>query len=73
MSLDGERLSPLRVVPDLPAELWGWLTESSFVRPDVVADVRARLLAGERRTALEVAEALIRPRFVRFGGTSLVP
>jgi hypothetical protein len=62
---DGERLSLLREVPDLPPGLWGWLLEPSFVRPAVVAEMRARLLAGERRTALEVAEAVIRPRSVR--------
>jgi hypothetical protein len=72
MYLDGERLSLHREAPDLPVELWRWLTGSSFVRPEVVADVRARLLAGERRTALEVAEAVIRPRCVGIGRKSLV-
>jgi hypothetical protein len=62
---DGERLSVLREVPELPPALWGWLLEPSYVRPEVVADMRARLLAGERRTALEVAEAVIRPRSVQ--------
>jgi hypothetical protein len=65
MVIDGERLSLRPEIPDLPEELWGWLTGSSFVRPEVVAEVRARLLAGERRTPLEVAEAVIRPRCVR--------
>ncbi|MGE3833963.1 MAG: hypothetical protein AB7H43_04165 [Acidimicrobiia bacterium] len=73
MAIDGERLQLCRAVPDLPAELWGWLTGPSFVRPDVVADVRARLLAGERRTPLELAEAVIRPRSVALGPKLLVP
>lgn len=64
MNLDGERSYQLRLVPDLPDDLWGWLLDASFVRPEVVADVRARLLAGERRTALEVAEAVMQPRSV---------
>ena len=69
MYLDGERLSLHREVPELPPEVWGWLLEPSFVRPEVVAEVRARLLAGECWTALEVAEAVMRPRCVR----TLVP
>jgi hypothetical protein len=59
MAADGERSRCRREIPELPPDLWSWLIRPPAVRPDVVADVRARLLAGERRTALEVAEALL--------------
>ncbi len=68
---DGRSRPP---IPQLSAELWCWLIKPSYVRPGVVADVRARLAAGERRSGLEVAEAVLRQGSVPFlVGKSLVP
>jgi hypothetical protein len=59
MNLDGERLTR-HAVPRLPEELWCWLLSRPLVRDEVVADARARLAAGLRPSALELAEAVIR-------------
>ena len=64
MAPDGEGARHGPPIPRLPPELWRWLIKPSYVRPGVVADVRARLLAGERRTGLEVAEAVMRQGFL---------
>jgi hypothetical protein len=63
MAPDGAGGSPHPPIPGLSAELWCWLIKPSYVRPGVVAEVRARLAAGERRSGLEVAEAVMRQGF----------
>ena len=63
MAPDGEGSRSHPPIPGLPIDLWCWLIKPSYVRPGVVADVRARLAAGERRSGLEVAEAVMRQGF----------
>jgi hypothetical protein len=46
-------------VAGMPIEVWTWLRESLAVRPSVVARVRARLDAGDRPTADDVAAAIL--------------
>ena len=46
-------------VPGMSIEVWTWLREPASVRPDAVADARARLDAGDQPTATELAEALL--------------
>jgi hypothetical protein len=46
-------------VTGMSAEIWSWLRESQPVRPRVVAEVRARLDAGERPPAEDVALAIL--------------
>jgi hypothetical protein len=55
------RARPCDVPPvaGMPIEVWTWLRESVSVRPAVVAVARARLEAGKRPTATELAEALL--------------
>jgi hypothetical protein len=61
MAPDGETSTPpaMPAMPPIPPELRRWLRDRSSVRPGVVDDFRARLLAGERRSSLEVADALL--------------
>ena len=46
-------------IPGMPLEMWAWLQESSAVRPDVVARVRAALDEGKRVSADDVALAIL--------------
>ena len=46
-------------VPGMTIEVWTWLREPASVRPDAVAEARARLDAGDHPTATQLAEALL--------------
>ena len=46
-------------VTGMSPEIWIWLRESQPVRPRVVAEVRARLVAGERPAPEDVALAVL--------------
>jgi hypothetical protein len=52
-------------VDGLPEPVWTWLCHDPLVRPDVVDEVRGRLLAGRRPSALEIADAVLRGPFRR--------
>jgi hypothetical protein len=58
---DGREMPPMLQPPvtGMPPEVWIWLRESLAVRPKVVADVRARLDAGERPAPEDVALAML--------------
>ena len=43
----------------MPVEVWSWLHESLSVRPEAVAEARARLDAGLRPTSTQLADALL--------------
>ena len=55
-------MAPLHQPPvaGMPPEVWSWLRDAQPVRPRVVADVRARLDAGQRPTPEDVALAMLR-------------
>jgi hypothetical protein len=46
-------------VSGMSVEVWTWLREPAPVRPDAVAEARARLDAGDHPTPTQLAEALL--------------
>ena len=53
------RQSDAPPVDGMSVEVWTWLRESNPVRPVAVAIARARLDAGARPSAVELADALL--------------
>jgi len=62
--------SPL---PNLPDQMWRWLCEEVDVRPEVVAQVKARLGRGDRPSPEALAEVLLAWRTVVNADGAVVP
>jgi hypothetical protein len=60
-------------LPSLPDQMWRWLCEEIDVRPEVVAEVRARLATGERPSADALVEILLAWRAVVAADGAVVP
>lgn len=53
--------------------MWAWLCEQVDVRPEVVAEVRARLARGDRPSTEALAEVLLAWRAVVNADGAVVP
>ena len=64
---------PHRDLPRLPDQMWHWLCEEVDVRPEVVAQVKARLARGDKPTPDALAEVLLAWRTVVNADGAVVP
>lgn len=60
-------------LPALPDQMWRWLCEEIDVRPEVVAQVKARLARGERPSSDALVEVLLGWRAVVAADGAIVP
>lgn len=60
-------------LPPLPDPMWRWLCEEVDVRPEIVAEVRARLARGERPSSDALVEVLLAWRHVVNADGAIVP